>query len=96
MRVTTPVRGWIKSSSIPLGDTKTRPEAQNERKDFRHADGSGHPNSLVQLPCSSLTTSAHVAAVSLHRERSNDISTPAWSWTKPDLFPSENRAFEEL
>lgn len=96
MRGTAPVTGRIKGSSIPLGDSKTRPEAQNRRKDFRLAGGSGHPNSLGQLPCSSLTTSAHVAAVPLHRKRSNDISTPAWTWTKPDLFPSENRAFEEL
>ena len=69
------------------------------KTDGRVADmqgGAGHPNFLVQPPCSRLTTYAHVTAVPLHREGSNDISIPAWSWTKADLFPTENRAFEEL
>lgn len=47
---------------------KARSEAQNRWKNIRHTGGSGHPNSLVQLPCSS--TYAHVTVVSLHREGS--------------------------
>lgn len=62
----------------------------------RHTGGVRSPQLLVQPPCSSLTTYAHVTVVPLHREGSNDISIPAWSWTKADLFPAENRAFEEL